>query len=240
MILDWIERGQQAPIRNSATGFSIPWTGPRVFCGRNSTPSPWRSSNAERSCWGCSPARTFRRPSENRRNHRPEGAARFMRPCAGAGLNGLSWDRRRPWPRERQFASAAFPIRRWPAGASEWNPATRTMTSPRRSSSAWECAAARPAGQPGQVRRRGAGRVGAVPAAQPEPHLPRKGVGSRRRGAGDRRSRGPGHRRLGPATRFLARAELSDNRGIVATNGLLHDRVLDAVRVVLEHLTPGG
>lgn len=37
---------------------------------------------------------------------------------------------------------------------------------------------------------------------------------------------------------FTQGRELSANQGIVATNGLLHDRVLAAVAVVLEHLTP--
>ncbi len=37
---------------------------------------------------------------------------------------------------------------------------------------------------------------------------------------------------------FSKGRELSANRGIVATNGLLHDRVLAAVREVLAHLTP--
>src|SRR5262249_31042890 len=37
---------------------------------------------------------------------------------------------------------------------------------------------------------------------------------------------------------FSRGRELSANRGIVATNGLLHDRVLEAVRVVLAHLAP--
>jgi 3'(2'), 5'-bisphosphate nucleotidase len=39
---------------------------------------------------------------------------------------------------------------------------------------------------------------------------------------------------------FSRGRELADNRGIVATNGLFHERVLEAVREVLKHLSEGS
>jgi fructose-1,6-bisphosphatase/inositol monophosphatase family enzyme len=45
---------------------------------------------------------------------------------------------------------------------------------------------------------------------------------------------------LGRPLDFSRGRELSDNRGIVATNGLIHERVLEAVREVLKHLSQGS
>ncbi len=78
------------------------------------------------------------------------------------------------------------------------------------------------------------GEASAVPATHARPRLPGEGVGPRGGSDRDRGSGGTSHRPGGPIARFFEGPELSGNRGIVATNGEAHERVLASIR---QHLS---
>ena len=84
--------------------------------------------------------------------------------------------------------------------------------------------------QPGQVRGGGLGDGRGLPAAPVPARLPRLHLGPRRRGGGGGGGRGTGDRPRRPiALDFSLGARLEANRGVLVSNGRVHDLVLEAL-----------